>query len=343
MIRLIEEPVCCYEGCGGLWTAVFAEWVVGRTAERAADFGGVVARVAWRYDQHCGRGVRGGVMSEPGGHLDRLLGAQREPVPDVEVDTGVASIARTYDYLLGGKDHDEVDRQAARAMMVAVPEAPLLARANRAFLRRAVRHLVEDAGIRQIVDIGSGLPTAGNVHEVAQRAAPDVRVLYADCDPLVLAHGRALLATDGATRLVQGDLRDPDAIFDHPVTRDLLDLEQPFAVLLGGVLMHLDDSDAPEGVAAGIRRRLPSGGYLMVSNTCDTGDPRARELARAFAEAGMGEHCFRTREKQLSYFDGLELVSPGLVPNNKWRTDVDFPEPDNPAHARHIGGIGRKP
>lgn len=292
-------------------------------------------------------------MTEPTGHREQpaserlaseqLAGVQQESAPGAGIDTSVASIARTYDYLLGGKDHYEADREAARAMMVAVPETPLLAQANRAFLRRAVRFLVEEAGIRQIIDIGSGLPTAGNVHEIAGSISSDVHVLYTDSDPTVLAHGRALLAADDVTGLIHGDLREPDAIFDHPETRALIDHEQPFAVLLGGILMHLDDTDAPESVAARIRERLPSGGYLMASNTCDTGEPRARELASAFAEAGMGSNCFRPREEQLRYFDGLEWVSPGLVPNNKWRPDSDFPDPANPAHALHIGGIGRMP
>lgn len=259
------------------------------------------------------------------------------------IDTGAASIARTYDFLLGGAEHCEADREAARAMIDSVPETPLLAQANRAFLRRGVRYLVAEAGIRQLVDIGSGLPSTGNVHEIAQRIDPGVRVVYVDADPAVLAHGRALLGGDERTRLIRGDARNPDAIFEHSATRELVDVDEPFAVLFGGVLMHLDDADDPEGVAARVRERLPSGGHLMISNTCDNGEPRARELARAFAASGMGENCFRTREQQLRYFDGLELVPPGLVPNNKWRPDRDFPDADNPVHALHLCGIGRKP
>ena len=270
------------------------------------------------------------------------LSSVRAPVPS-QIDTSVPSIARVYDYLLGGKDHYEADRQSCRTMLEAVPETPLLAKANRAFLRRAVRYLVGEAGVRQLVDIGSGLPTAGNVHEVAQRIDPEVRVLYTDNDPIVLAHGRASLPADETTGLIHADLRDPDAIFDDPETRRLIDPDQPFAVLLGGILMHLEAEEDPDGVAARIRDRLPSGGYLMASNTCDTGEPHARDLARAFAEGGMGSNCFRTREQQLHYFDGLELIEPGLVPNNQWRPDEDFPDPQNPAHALHIGAIGRKP
>lgn len=282
-------------------------------------------------------------MTDPNGPLGRLVNSGERGCEPPEIDTSVPSIARVYDHLLGGKDNYEVDREAARAMIEAVPETPLLAQANRAFLRRAVRYLVAEAGIRQIVDIGSGLPTAGNVHEIAQRWAPDVRVLYTDNDPIVLAHGRALLATDDNTSLVQGDVREPEAIFDHAETRRLIDPQRPFAVLLGGILMHLEVEEDPDGVAARIRERLPSGGYLMVSNTCDTGDERARELARAFADNGMGSNCFRTREAQLGYFAGLDLVDPGLVPNNEWDPEDDFPDPANPVHALHIGGIARKP
>ncbi|GAA0517081.1 SAM-dependent methyltransferase [Saccharopolyspora thermophila] len=282
-------------------------------------------------------------MAEGTGPLDRLLDSRVKVLSDVEVNTDEVSIARVYDYFLGGKDNFAVDRAACAAMMEVVPETPLLAQANRCFLRQAVRFLIGEAGIRQIVDIGSGLPTAGNVHEIAQEIDPATHVVYVDNDPIVLAHARALLATDARTTVINADLREPDAIFGHPETARLIDFSQPFAVLLGGVLMHLEDEEDPEGVAADIRGRLPSGGYLLVSNTCDTGEPRARELTRVFAESGMGTRCFRTWEEQIRYFDGLELVEPGLVPHNRWRPGPDFPAPDNPAHAMHIGGVGRKP
>ena len=265
-----------------------------------------------------------------------------DPKKPVEINTDEVSIARVYDYCLGGKDNFAVDRAAAQAMIEVVPETPLLAQANRCFLRQAVRYLVGEAGIGQIVDIGSGLPTAGNVHEIAQQIDPGVRVVYVDNDPIVLAHARALLATDDNTAVIDADLREPARIFGHPETQRLIDTTEPFAILLGGVLMHLEDEEDPEGVAADLRDRLPVGGYLLVSNTCGTGEPRAAELARVFAESGMGTRCFRTWEEQIRYFDGLELVEPGLVPNNRWRPADDVPDPDNPAHAMHIGGLGRK-
>ncbi|MBB5158498.1 SAM-dependent methyltransferase [Saccharopolyspora phatthalungensis] len=283
-------------------------------------------------------------MTDPRGPLERLLDSGLGVPPEfVDINTEEVSIARVYDYLLGGKDNFAVDRAACEAMIEVVPETPLLARAKRYFLRQAVRYLVGEAGIRQIIDIGSGLPTAGNVHEIAQEIAPEARVVYVDNDPIVLAYGRALLADDTATTVLNGDLREPDTIFDHPETERFIDFTEPFAVLLSGILMHLEDEDNPEDVAASIRDRLPSGGYLLVSNTCDTGEPRARELARVFAEHGMGSRCFRGWDEQIRYFADLDLVDPGLVPNNEWRPGNDVPDPGNSAHKLHIGGLGRKP
>lgn len=270
-------------------------------------------------------------------------GEARQRAEELDINTSTSSVARLYDYLLNGKDNYEVDRVATHQLLDAVPEIQLLAQANRAFIRQAVRYLVGTAGIRQIIDIGSGLPTAGNVHEIAQEVDPEVRVVYADNDPIVLAHGRALLATNANTVVMQADLRRPREIFDAAQTHQLIDETKPFAVLLGGILMHLYDEEDPDGVAAGIRDRLPSGGYLMVSNTCDTGEQRAHELSRIFAENDMGDRCFRPWDEQIRYFDGLELVEPGLVPNNRWRPGADMPDPDNSAHGMHIGGIGRKP
>ena len=279
-------------------------------------------------------------LPEPERSISSDAGEDHAPV---EIDTETVSIARIYDFALGGKDNFAVDRAAAEEMMAVVPETMLLAKANRHFLRQAVRYLGGEAGIRQISDIGSGRPTAGNVHEIAQEIAPETRVVYVDNDPIVLAHGRALLATNDRTAFLRADLREPDVIFSHPETERLIDRSEPFAVLLGGVLMHLEDEEDPEGVAADIRDRLPSGGYLLVSNTCDDGEPRAKALNRVFAEQGLGSRCFRTWDEQIRYFDGLELVEPGLVPHNQWRPGPDLPEPDNPVHSMHIGGVGRKP
>jgi hypothetical protein len=257
------------------------------------------------------------------------------------VDVTKASIARVYDYVLGGKDNFAVDRKAAAAFTRVLPDAPLIARDNRAFVRRAVRYLVGEAGIRQIIDIGSGLPTAGNVHEIAHEVNPSTRVVYVDIDPVVLAHARALLADNDTTVVITADLREPGSIFDHPTTRSYIDDREPFAVLATGILHHLSDAAHPERSAAAIRDRLPSGGYLVISNFVDPGEPRARALERAFLEGGLGTGRFRTREEQIVYFDGLDLVDPGFVFANDWRPDADMP-PNSPVRTLCIGGVARR-
>ena len=259
------------------------------------------------------------------------------------IDTSVPSIARVYDYLLGGKHYYEVDRVASEAMIEAVPETTLMASANRSFIRRAVRFLVGEAGLDQVLDIGSGLPTAGNVHEIAQEINPNTRVVYVDKDPIVLANGRALLSANENTTVIQADLREPETILDDPETQRLIDTTRPFGVILGGVLMHLEDEEEPQRVVDTIRDRLPSGSYLVHSGCCDPGEARARELNQVFYEYGMGSRCFRPVADQASFFDGLELVEPGFVACNQWRPSFDFPDPDNSVHALVVGGIGRKP
>ena len=263
------------------------------------------------------------------------------PAP-VGVDVSKPSVARVYDYVLGGKDHFEVDRRAAESFLRVLPESPLLARDNRDFLRRGVRYLIAEAGIRQIIDIGSGLPTAGNVHELAHELDPSVRVVYVDNDPIVLAHGRALLADNKRTTVITADIRMPDSIFDHPTTGQFIDAREPFAVLAAGILHHLSDEEKPEQVAAAIRKRLPAGGYLLVANFLDAGETRARELERGFLEGGLGTGRFRTLDEQLRYFDGLDMVEPGFVYANDWRPDLRTPA-NSPVRTLYAGGIGRKP
>jgi ketosteroid isomerase-like protein len=259
-----------------------------------------------------------------------------------DVDLTKASIARVYDYVLGGKVNFPVDRAAAESFFRVVPEARQLAVDNRNVLRRAVRYLVAEAGIRQIIDIGSGLPTAGNVHEIAREVKPDIRVVYVDKDPIVLAHGRALLADNVTTTVITADLLQPETIFDDATTRSYIDQNEPFAVLTTAILHHLYDEQDPVGVAAGIRDRLPSGGYLLVTNFLDDGDPRAPRLERAFLEGGLGTGRFRTFEEQLPFFAGLELVEPGFVHANDWRPDGKTPT-DSPVHNLLAAGLGRKP
>ena len=250
-----------------------------------------------------------------------------------EVDLTKPSIARVYDYVLGGKDNFAVDRAACEGFLRLVPEAKQIALDNRAVLRRAVRYLVAEAGVKQIVDIGSGLPTVGNVHEIAHAIDPGVRVL---------AHARALLVDNDNTAVITADLLHEESIFDHPVTLSYIDPSEPFAILASAILHHLTDEQDPEGVVAGLRRRLPCGGYLLVTNFFDNGDPRARLLERALQDAGVTPGRFRTYAEQIRYFDGLELVEPGLVRANDWRPDHDTLI-DSPVRDLYAAGLGRRP
>ncbi|AEA25829.1 SAM-dependent methyltransferase [Pseudonocardia benzenivorans] len=263
----------------------------------------------------------------------------RDEVPGADLSR--PSIARVYDYVLGGKQHFEVDRRAAQSIFDALPDAPLLARENRHFLRRGVRYLVAEAGIRQILDIGSGLPTEGNVHELAHEVAPDARVVYVDNDPGVLAHGRALLGRDPSTAVITADLRDPDSIFGNDAVGRLIDTGEPYAILLSGIVQHLGDDEDPCGIVATLRDRLPAGGYLLLSHFLDDDEPRAKRLERGFLQGGLGTGRFRTWDELRRFFDGLELVEPGLVYANDWHPDAATPT-DSPVHTLCAGAIGRK-
>jgi hypothetical protein len=258
------------------------------------------------------------------------------------IDMSRASIARVYDYLLGGKEHLEVDRRAADAMRNVVPEVAEIARANRCFLRRGVQYLVREAGIRQIVDVGSGLPSPGNVHEVAHAIDPAVRILYIDNDPVVLAHARALLATDEQTAVVTADLRHPESLFERVGALGLLDFDEPYAVLLSGVVHHLSDDDDPDRVMATVRERLSPGSYLLLTHFLFDDEARAYALERAFLHGGLGSGRFRTWDQLRGYFDGLDLVDPGLVYANDWRPD-EHTQIESAVHTLYAGGVGRKP
>lgn len=266
---------------------------------------------------------------------------EQRPGP-LDVDFSRASIARVYDYLLGGKENLEVDRRAAAAMRNVVPEVGEIAKDNRCFLRRGVRYLVRDAGVRQIVDVGSGLPSDGNVNEVAHAVDARVRVVYVDNDPVVLAHARALLARDEHTAVVTADLRRPGSLFEEVAALGLLDLAAPFAVLLSGVVHHLSDDDDPAGVVAAVRERLSPGSHLLLSHFLDDEEPRANALERAFLHGGLGSGRFRTWDEIRGYFDGLELVEPGLVYANEWRPD-EHTRGGSPVRTLYAAGIGRTP
>ena len=258
-----------------------------------------------------------------------------------EIDTSVAHPARMYDYYIGGKDNFPADREAAEKFLAHVPHGTAGPRASRAFLGRAVRFLL-DAGVRQFLDIGTGIPGAGSASEVAHALVPDARVVCVDNDPVVLAHSRALLGYEGADRstVVRGDLRQPAAILDDSAVRDALDFDEPVAVLLLLVLHFLRDTDDPAGVVQTLMRDLPSGSYLVVSHlTGDFNPEGAAAAARAYDKAT--EQLIPRGHKEIEgFFTGLEIVEPGVVQIPFWRPDGDLPE--HAARMWAYSGVGRK-
>jgi SAM-dependent methyltransferase len=296
---------------------------------------------AERQSLRCGRRSRHG---EVGGKRVMEEQADNRGLDDVEpppnVDFSVPSIARAYDYILGGKEHFEIDRRVTDALYAAVPETGDLARSGRDLLRRTVRYLVAEVGIRQIIDIGSGLPTEGNVHEIAHAVDPATHVVYVDNDPLVLAHGRALLADEQRTTVITADIRDPDAIFDNPTTRAFIDFDRPYAVLAVSVLHHLHDDDAYD-TAEALKAHLRPGAYLLLANFVDDDEPRAQAMERAFIDGGLGTGRFRTWSELRRFHEGLELVEPGLVYANDWRPD-EYTPTDSAVHTLFAAAMGRK-
>jgi hypothetical protein len=219
-----------------------------------------------------------------------------------------------------------------------------MARANRAFLGRAVRYLVREAGIRQFLDIGTGIPAAGNTHEVAQAAAPESRVVYVDNDPIVLAHARALMASDpaGATAFMQEDLREPGKILAHPALRRTLDLDEPVALMLIAILHFLTDEEDPQGIVSALVSALPPGSYLTITNlTADFMDPEQAAAATAAGLRGGITYVPRGQAEVAAFFSGLDLVSPGVVPMQAWRPDGGAPP--GPRGPTSYAAMGRKP
>jgi hypothetical protein len=263
-----------------------------------------------------------------------------------EIDTSKPHPARMYDYMLGGKDHFAADRDAADKAMAAVPSGRSGSRANRAFLGKAVRYLTGEAGIRQFLDIGTGLPTTNNVHEVAQAVAPSSRIVYADNDPMVLAHARALLtsAPEGRTAYIHADLRDPAAILSDPVTRDVLDFSQPIALMLVAILHFIPDEDKPEEIITTLLDALPPGSYLTASHATGEHVPAASAASgqRAYQDAGISFRPRDSDEFARLAFSGLDLVPPGIVLVSEWRPEGSGPRPQ-PAEVNMYGGVARKP
>jgi len=257
-------------------------------------------------------------------------------------DPSQPHIARVYDYLLGGKDNYAADRAVGEKIIASLPTVRVGVRAQRALLGRVVRYLLEEAGIRQLIDIGSGLPTADNVHQIAHRVDPATRVVYIDNDPIVLAHARALL-TDETTIAAEGDLRHPRTILENPEVRQHLDWDRPIGLLLCGILHHMLDEEHPAELMAALCRAIPSGSYVLIQHLLDSGDPAAADL-QAEMKQGLGRGQFRTWEQIRNLFCGLELVPPGLVIVPEWRPGAGDPTVrDHPVLGLACAGVARKP
>ena len=256
-------------------------------------------------------------------------------------DTGFPNVARIYDALLGGKDNYAADREAAEELLKAVPGAAQAARENRAFLGRAVRFLAGEAGIRQFLDIGTGLPTLGNVHEIAQAANPAARVVYADHDPVVMLHANVLLAKSASVEAVNADLRYPLDLLTSPAVRALIDFDEPVAVLLVAVLHFVEDSENPWKIVDCIKDHMAPGSYLALSHvTADNIPPDASAQAREIYENASAPGVARGRDDIDRFFDGLVMLSPGLVNVPAWRPDHITRAP---RETLFYAGVGRKP
>ena len=259
------------------------------------------------------------------------------------VDLSVPSVSRMYDYYLGGSHNFEVDRAAARQAIAAFPGLPKIMQANRAFMRRAVRYAVSQ-GLTQFLDIGSGIPTFGNVHEVAQGASDAARVLYVDNDPVAVAHSRAVLEGDERTAVVAADFRNPSSILDSPEARRLLDLDRPTVLLLVALLHFIGESDRPYDVVAAFRDRLAPGSMLVLSHASTDGGPRTDEEGDAISDVyrrGGATLVMRDRHEVQAFFDGFEMIEPGLVRLPNWHPDGPVDQED-PVAFTGFAGAGRK-
>jgi hypothetical protein len=264
-----------------------------------------------------------------------------EPAPR-DFDTSVAHPARIWDYWLGGKDNFAADRAAAEKVLEVSPVVARIARADRAFLAQVVRYLVTEAGIRQFLDIGTGLPTANNTHEVAQRVAPESRIVYVDNDPIVLAHARALLTSDprGATAYIDADLRDTERILAGAART--LDFGQPVAVTLLGILLFIPDDEDPWGIVAQLMNAVVPGSFLAISHgASDIRQDAVAEGTARYNERSAVPLTLRSRAEITRFFTGLDLVSPGVVPIDRWQPDAAGPV--SPSGLPAYAALGRKP
>ena len=252
------------------------------------------------------------------------------------LDTSIPHTARIWNYLLGGKDHFAVDREVGDQILIGQPQLAENARLCRAFLIRAVRYLAGEAGVRQFLDIGTGLPTANNTHEVAQSVAPDSRIVYVDNDPLVLTHARALLTSrpEGVTDYVDADMYDVDLVLREAART--LDFSRPVAILFMGVLGHVEDDDVAQDMVRKMVDAVPSGSYLALYDSAPV-SPEVIEAARIWNESAALPYHLRSTNRLAKLFEGLELVEPGLVPVTRWRPETEARE------VEQYGAVGRKP
>jgi hypothetical protein len=259
-----------------------------------------------------------------------------------EVDTGKANIARVYDYWLGGSHNFRADQDAARAMIAIEPNTRAIMRANRAFLGRAVRFLAAEAGIGQFLDIGSGIPTEHNVHEVAHDVAPGTHVAYVDNDKVAVAHSKLILEDNPDVTVIQADLREPAKILADSAVQTLIDFTQPVAVLLAAVLHFIPDSDDPAKIIGTLREAMAPGSYLAISHAClDTDPDFAATRESAYRSRVAGQLSMRTSSEIAGLFEGFTLIDPGLVWLPLWRPESDDDVPEDPERYWARAGVGR--
>jgi hypothetical protein len=260
--------------------------------------------------------------------------------PPVKIDESIPHSARLWNYWLGGKDNFAVDRQAGDQVLALVPQLVESARADRAFLGRAVRYLATELGVRQFLDIGTGIPTADNTHQVAQAVAPDARIVYVDNDPMVLVHARALLTStsQGATDYIEADLREPNAILQS--AKRTLDFDRPIAIMLLGIVNFIVDDDEAHKIVDRLIETVPSGSFVVISHPTLGPDPKAAVAALdLWNNTGAAQMTLRTPDQIASFFADLELVEPGVVTCSRWHPDPGASTDE----VLHYGAVGRKP
>jgi hypothetical protein len=274
--------------------------------------------------------------------LRRTSLSDQRPAPR-GVDVTIPNVARMYDYYLGGKDNYEADRTAAEQVIAAFPDVRVAVRENRAFLARAVRFLAREAGIRQFIDIGTGLPTQDSVHEIVRGTSPDAKVVYADYDPVVAAHGQMILSGDTSSVFIEGDARHPQDILEHPELRSFISFDEPVAILLVAILNFIDDNDNPAGILTRLRAAMAPGSYLVISHgTSEERPGTVQEIVNVYQKA-TAQAVLRSRAEILPFFDGFDLIDPGLVYASQWRPDIRPLEEGrtDAGTAMTLAGVGR--